>query len=111
MKKEDFDLFDNMIGCYFNQDFDLICGDINNAIEKIILNHDSYELNILISQIEYILNVTKNEKKLEEFLKKIFHIEVTPKVGGDDMNNYTELLEYIRDNIQKYLKTQNLNIT
>jgi CdiI immunity protein len=110
MNKDDFKSFSNMIDCYFNQDFNELHGNIENAIKDIILEFSKKNIISLYHQINEILILTKDEKNLEEFLDKTFHIEVTPKVGGDDMNTYTELLEYIRDKIKAHLESKGVKI-
>lgn len=105
------ELLENILGAYFHQDFDLEYKDIREAINDIIQGYNQEDLTNICIQINEILKLTGNEDKLAEYLHNEFQIQVTPKVGGDDINTYTELLEYIRNQLLEYLTTQKVNIT
>lgn len=111
MNKEDFKSFSNMIDCYFNQDFDELHGNIENAIKDIIHEFSKKNIISLYHQISEILRLCESEEKLEGILYEVFRLSLTPQTPGIDMNTYTELLEYIRDQIKKHLESQKINIT
>jgi CdiI immunity protein len=104
------EMLEQVLGCYFHQDFEEEYGNIHAAIQDIIRGHDINDLFILCDQINYILEHLENEENLKEFLISNYQIQVNPKVGGDNINTYTELLEYIKNKIEIHLESKGVKI-
>ncbi|MBX9837346.1 MAG: hypothetical protein K2X69_03415 [Silvanigrellaceae bacterium] len=103
MEKNNFENISEIIDCYFNQDFDYMYKNMDEAIEDIILNCQKANLILVINQINILFKITENEKNLGDFLYEKFHFSLTPQTPGIDLNTYTEFLEYIRDKITQHL--------
>lgn len=103
MEKNNFENISEIIDCYFNQDFDYMYKNMDEAIEDIILNCQKANLILVINQINILFKITENEKNLGDFLYEKFHFSLTPQTPGIDLNTYTEFLEYIRDKISQNL--------
>jgi CdiI immunity protein len=110
MKNENLDDFRNIIDCFFNQDFDYMYKDKDEAIDAIISNSFEHHQISLIKEINYILKLTENEENLDNFLYEKFRFSLTPQTPGIDMNTYTEFLEYIRDKIKAHLESKGVKI-
>ncbi len=103
MEKNNFENISEIIDCYFNQDFNYMYKNMDEAIEDIILNCQKANLILVINQINLLIKYTENEKNLETFLDKEYQVGVSPQTPGIDLNTYTEFLEYIRDKISQHL--------
>ena len=68
MEKNNLEDIRDLLGCYFNQDFDFMYKNINEAIDKIILDFPKNELISVINQVNILFKITENEKNLEKFL-------------------------------------------
>jgi CdiI immunity protein len=103
---KDIYLFEQMLRCYFHQDFEY--QNLEEAVNDLIKGHNLINLESICEQINYVLIYTQNEENLENLLTDKCHLAVTPQTHGINLNSQTEFLEFIRDRIFKYLKSKEI---
>ncbi len=103
---KDIFLFEQMLSCYFHQDFDFEYKNLDEALNDILKGYNLESLARICEQINYVLMYTQNEENLENLLRNKFYLAVTPQTPGINLSSQTEFLEFIRDRILEFLKSK-----
>ena len=94
--------FENIIGCYFNQDYHY--PSIIDAVNDIILGNNNDELLTTCNEIASILKKYTSESQLKLYLHKIDFCFIHPRVVG--FPSYKEFLLYLKNEFQKHIDSE-----
>ena len=95
------DTLENLLGAYFNQDFTLEYGNLENALKTIFLHSNCSDLQFQIFQINSKLEKYKTEDELRSYFINEADFELDP----EDLNfsTYHEFLLYLKNEFQKHI--------